>query len=51
MDPTTFSTWITLIGNFGFPVALAIYLLIRFEKKLENLTDAIETLKDVIRMK
>lgn len=51
MDPTTFTSWISLIGNFGFPAALAIYLLIRFEKKLENLTSAIETLKDVIRSK
>ena len=27
----------TIISNFGFPVAVASYLLFRFEKKLENL--------------
>ncbi|ASI76637.1 MULTISPECIES: YvrJ family protein [Bacillus] len=51
MDPTHLEPWFSAIGNFGFPVALAVYLLIRFEKKLERLTDVIETLKDVIRMK
>ncbi|MED1042456.1 YvrJ family protein [Bacillus mycoides] len=52
MDPVSaVPMWITLIGNFGFPVALAIYLLIRLEKKIENLTDAITVLKEVIRNK
>lgn len=52
MDPVSaVPMWITLIGNFGFPVALAIYLLIRLEKKLEILTDAITVLKEVIRNK
>lgn len=32
------------IGNFGFPLVLAVYLLLRFEKKLESLTDAIHEL-------
>ena len=27
----------TIISNFGFPVAVASYLLFRFEKKLEGL--------------
>lgn len=44
-----FPLWVSIIGNFGFPVALAVYLLIRFEKKLEKLTEAIETLKEAIR--
>ena len=28
----------TILSNFGFPVAVASYLLFRFEKKLEELT-------------
>lgn len=28
----------SILSNFGFPVAVASYLLFRFEKKLENLT-------------
>lgn len=30
------------VGNFGFPIALTVYLLTRFEKKLELLTRVIE---------
>jgi len=29
--------YLTIISNFGFPVAVASYLLFRFEKKLEDL--------------
>jgi hypothetical protein len=38
--------WTALLGNLGFPVVLAGYLLIRFEKKIESLTEAISALKD-----
>ncbi|TKI13705.1 YvrJ family protein [Bacillus wiedmannii] len=34
-----------LLGNFGFPIVLAGYLLLRFEKKIESLTEAIFDLK------
>ena len=47
-DPTLVNTFIAAIGNFGFPLVLAVYLLLRFEKKIEVLTDAISTLKEVI---
>ncbi|MED1107535.1 YvrJ family protein [Bacillus paramycoides] len=50
MDPAV-QMWASLLGNFGFPVAITIYLLIRFEKKLDRLTDAIDTLKGVIKGK
>ena len=40
---------VLLIGNFGFPVAVSIYLLVRIEGKLETLTDSITTLSEVIR--
>ncbi|MGZ9869915.1 YvrJ family protein, partial [Priestia endophytica] len=29
------------MGNFGFPVVIAVYLLLRFEKKIEELTEKI----------
>ena len=38
-----------LVGNFGFPVAVSIYLLVRIEGKLETLSDSITALSEVIR--
>ncbi|MBU8589491.1 YvrJ family protein [Priestia megaterium] len=38
--------WTALLGNFGFPMVLAGYLLLRFEKKIEILTEAISTFND-----
>ncbi|WP_341285055.1 YvrJ family protein [Priestia megaterium] len=37
------------IGNFGFPLVLSIYLLIRFEKRIETLTTAIYELLQVVK--
>ncbi|MFJ5964166.1 YvrJ family protein [Bacillus sp. NPDC093026] len=37
------------MGNVGFPLVLAVDLLIRFEKKIENLTTAVNHLKEVIK--
>lgn len=37
-----------LIGNVGFPIAVSIYLLVRIEGKLENLTNSINNLSGVI---
>lgn len=48
MDAAFIETLIAAIGNFGFPLVLAVYLLLRFERKIETLTDAISTLKEVI---
>jgi len=39
---------VTLIGNFGFPVAVSLYLLIRLEGKLETLTESIHSLSEAI---
>ncbi|MFN2747756.1 YvrJ family protein [Bacillus sp. HSf4] len=39
----------TVVGNFGFPLVLAVYLLLRFEKKIESLTEAINHLRSVIK--
>lgn len=40
--------WITLITNTGFPIAIASYLLIRFESKIDGLSKAITDLSHVI---
>lgn len=36
------------ISNYGFPIVLSGYLLLRFEGKLESLTIQITNLKDTI---
>ena len=40
--------FIPLIGNLGFPIAVSIYLLVRIEGKLENLTISIRELSEAI---
>ena len=42
-------TMVECLSNFGFPVAVAIYLLVRFEKKLDQLTKAIHELTVVVQ--
>ncbi len=39
---------LTQVGNFGFPMVVAIYLLVRVEKKLDELTIAINDLGKVV---
>ncbi|MDB8803699.1 MULTISPECIES: YvrJ family protein [unclassified Romboutsia] len=42
----------TLISNIGFPITLSMYLLIRIEGKLLNLTDSINNLsKNILSIK
>lgn len=36
------------IGNFGFPIILSMYLLIRIEGKIENLAGTINHLSNVL---
>jgi hypothetical protein len=38
------------IGNFGFPIVLSIYLLVRVEGKLEKLSESINELSKAIAM-
>ncbi|WP_339998909.1 YvrJ family protein [Priestia aryabhattai] len=33
--------WLNIIRNFGFPIVVTFYLLLRFEKKIDHLTEAI----------
>ncbi|MGL4992138.1 MAG: YvrJ family protein [Sarcina sp.] len=39
---------IGVIANVGFPIAVAVYLLIRIEVKLDKLTSSIEKLSNVL---
>lgn len=41
--------WILILSNFGFPIAITVYLFTRFEKKLGNLESVIVRLADVIK--
>jgi hypothetical protein len=41
--------WYNLIGNIGFPIVIAIYLLIRFEKRIDALKDSIRELEQTVR--
>ncbi len=41
MNATDFPLWVSLLGNFGFPIAITIYLFLRFEKKFEKLENVI----------
>ncbi|MGB9661619.1 MAG: YvrJ family protein [Moorellaceae bacterium] len=36
------------IGNYGFPMVVAFYLLVRVEKKLDDLTVAIRQLTEAL---
>ena len=36
------------ISNFGFPIVITVYLLIRFEKKLDTMTEVLNELKNEI---
>lgn len=42
---------IYLLGNFGFPVAISVYLLFRFEKRFEELESAIDDLSESAKTK
>lgn len=39
------------IGNYGFPMALSVYLLVRMENKLEALTASLTELTRVLQNK
>jgi hypothetical protein len=40
---------LTTIANYGFPIVVSAYLLVRMETKLQILVEAIGALKEVIR--
>ena len=42
----------TILANMGFPIALSMYLLVRIEGKLSNLTDSINELsKNILNIR
>ncbi|MGC4377282.1 YvrJ family protein [Fictibacillus sp. Mic-4] len=42
---------VNLLGNVGFPVVLAIYLMSQFEKRIRSLEESIEELQDELANK
>lgn len=49
MNDTQLLTLVTtLVGNFGFPIVITGYLLLRFEKKIEALITTIQDLRQAI---
>lgn len=50
MSPSTevVSAAIELIGNVGFPIFISLYLLSRFETKLDTMVKAVNELTQVI---
>ena len=40
----------TTISNFGFPIAITGYLLLRFEKKIDSLTSMLYELKETLNI-
>lgn len=40
--------WLGSIANLGFPIVVSIYLLVRIEAKLENLTGSINELAQAL---
>lgn len=48
---TEIETFSVLISNFGFPIVITLYLLIRFEKKFDELETVIRNLAEVLSKK
>ncbi|NLA26605.1 MAG: YvrJ family protein [Firmicutes bacterium] len=40
---------VSIVGNWGFPIAVSIYLLVRIEGKLDHLAESISALSEAIR--
>lgn len=38
-----------MVANLGFPIAISIYLLVRLENRMENLSERIKELGEAIR--
>ncbi|WP_438799871.1 YvrJ family protein [Alkalicoccobacillus porphyridii] len=36
--------WVPLLSEYGFPIMVTLYLLNRLERKLDRVTEAVETL-------
>ncbi len=51
MSTADISLWTTILGSFGFPIVITIYLFLRFERRLEKLEEVILKLAEVINQK
>lgn len=40
---------IDAVSNFGFPIIITLYLLVRFERKIDLLRNSIEELNHILR--
>jgi flagellar biogenesis protein FliO len=47
----TMEDLLTAIANVGFPIAVAAYLLIRIESKMDNLSSSINQLSTILSVK
>ncbi|WP_082130021.1 YvrJ family protein [Aneurinibacillus tyrosinisolvens] len=41
--------WVNILANFGFPIVVAVYLLMRFENKISSLETSTQQLIEVIK--
>lgn len=48
INAEVFSAAVDLIGNVGFPIFISLYLLSRFETKLDSMIKAVNELTQVI---
>ncbi|MCA0972385.1 YvrJ family protein [Halobacillus litoralis] len=44
-----YAAFAQLLGNVGFPIAVTIFLLVKLEKKMEQLESAIHTLSESVK--
>ncbi|MBU9723253.1 MULTISPECIES: YvrJ family protein [Bacillaceae] len=42
--------WLSLVGDYGFPIAVTFYLLHRVEKKLDQLNQSVMYLGKLVQM-
>jgi hypothetical protein len=50
-DVNTMEELLKVVGNLGFPIAVAAYLLIRIESKLDSLSNSINKLAAILSVK
>jgi hypothetical protein len=48
MDTSQTSAWASLIAQVGFPIFVAVWLLVRSDKIIADLTEAIRDLKSCV---
>ena len=49
MNTMDVSLWTNVLGNFGFPVAITIYLFYRFERKIEKLEETVFEMNEAVK--